>query len=98
MAVIIQKMVGSRHGSRFYPNFAGVARSHNFYPTGPLAAEDGVVAVALGLGRTVVDGGRALSFCPKHPRHLLHFSTVQGHAGEFPAGLHRRGDGRLTAR
>ena len=77
MAVIIQKLVGSRHGSRFYPSFAGVARSHNFYPSGPLAAEDGVVAMALGLGRTVVDGGRALSFSPKHPRHLLHFSTVQ---------------------
>jgi CheY-like chemotaxis protein len=77
MAVIIQKVVGSRHGGRFYPSFAGVARSHNFYPTGPLAAEDGVVAMALGLGRTVVDGGRALSFSPKHPRHLLHFSTVQ---------------------
>ncbi len=76
MAVIIQRMVGSRHGSRFYPNFAGVARSHNFYPAGPLAAEDGVVAMALGLGRTVVDGGRALSFSPKHPRHPLHFSTV----------------------
>ncbi len=46
-------------------------------PRGPLAAEDGVVAVALGLGRTVVDGGRALSFSPRHPQHLLHFSTVE---------------------
>jgi CheY-like chemotaxis protein len=77
MAVIIQKMVGSRHGARFYPSFAGVARSYNFYPSGPLRAEDGVVAMALGLGRTVVDGGLALSFSPKHPRHPLHFSTVQ---------------------
>jgi CheY-like chemotaxis protein len=76
MAVIIQKLVGTRHGKRFYPDFAGVARSHNFYPVAPLAAEDGIVAVALGLGRTVVDGGRALSFCPKYPRNLLHFSTV----------------------
>jgi CheY-like chemotaxis protein len=75
MAVVIQKIVGSRHQSRFYPSFAGVVRSHNFYPTGPLAAKDGVVAMALGLGRTVVDGGRALSFSPKHPRHILHFST-----------------------
>jgi CheY-like chemotaxis protein len=77
MAVIIQKMVGSRHGSRFYPAFAGVARSHNFYPSGPVAAEDGVVVMALGLGRTVVDGGRALSFSPKHPQHLPNFSTVE---------------------
>lgn len=76
MAVIIQKLVGMRHGERFYPDFAGVARSYNFYPVAPLAAEDGIVTVALGLGRTVVDGGRALSFCPKYPKNLLHFSTV----------------------
>jgi CheY-like chemotaxis protein len=76
MAVIIQKVVGAHHGTRFYPSFAGVARSHNFYPSPPLMAEDGVVTVALGLGRTVVDGGRALSFCPKYPQHLMHFSAV----------------------
>ncbi|MDD1756598.1 MAG: hypothetical protein LUQ39_07170, partial [Methanomassiliicoccales archaeon] len=77
MAVIIQKVVGAHHGTRFYPHFAGVARSHNFYPSPPMAAGDGVVSVALGLGRTVVDGGRSLSFCPKYPRHLMHFSTVE---------------------
>ncbi len=77
MAVIIQKMVGARHGNRFYPHFAGVARSYNFYPSPPLAAEDGVVAVALGLGRTVVDGEQSLSFCPKYPQHLVQFSTVK---------------------
>lgn len=77
MAVIVQKLVGSRHGDRFYPDVAGVARSYNFYPVAPLAAEDGVVTVALGLGRTVVEGGRALSFCPAYPRHLLNFSTTQ---------------------
>jgi hypothetical protein len=76
MAVIIQKVVGALHGDRFYPSFAGVARSHNFYPTAPLVASDGVATVALGLGRTVVDGGVALSFCPKSPQNLLHFSTV----------------------
>ena len=32
MAVIIQRMVGSPHNERFYPDFAGVAKSHNFYP------------------------------------------------------------------
>jgi CheY-like chemotaxis protein len=77
MAVIIQKLVGTCHGKRFYPDFAGVARSYNFYPVAPLAAEDGIVAVALGLGRTVVDGGRAFSFCPKYPRNLLQFSTAR---------------------
>ncbi|MBN1320086.1 MAG: histidine kinase [Thermoleophilia bacterium] len=77
MAVIIQRVVGAHHGTRFYPDFGGVGRSHNFYPSPPLSAEDGVAAVALGLGRMVVDGGTSLSFSPKHPQHLMHFSTVQ---------------------
>jgi CheY-like chemotaxis protein len=77
MAVLIQRIVGSQHDTRFYPSFAGVARSHNFYPTPPLAAADGVTTVALGLGRTVVGGGRALSFCPRHPQHLVQFSAVE---------------------
>jgi len=76
MAVIIQKLVGARHGTRFYPDFAGVGRSHNFYPTPPLKAEDGVVAVALGMGKMVVDGGASLRFSPRYPRHLVSLSSV----------------------
>ena len=67
MAVIIQKLIGHRHGDRFYPSFAGVAQSHNFYPIGPQKAEEGIVHEALGLGRLVVDGGLALRFSPRHP-------------------------------
>lgn len=70
MAVILQPVVGARHGDCFYPNFAGVARSYNYYPFGAMRPEDGVASVALGLGKTVVDGGQALRFCPKHP-HVL---------------------------
>jgi len=77
MAVILQRVVGARHGARFYPDFAGVARSHNFYPAPPAKSEDGIVAVALGLGKTVVDGGRSVRFCPRYPRHLPQGSTVQ---------------------
>jgi CheY-like chemotaxis protein len=77
MGVIIQKLVGERHGSRFYPDFAGVGRSHNFYPTPPQSAEDGVVAVALGMGKTVVDGGSSLRFSPRYPRHLVAQSNVK---------------------
>jgi CheY-like chemotaxis protein len=77
MAVILQKLIGSPHHSRFYPTFAGVARSHNFYPIPPMAASDGVAAVALGLGATVVDGEPCLRFCPRYPRHLLQFSSVK---------------------
>jgi CheY-like chemotaxis protein len=77
MAVILQRIVGSVHGDAFYPDFAGVARSHNFYPTPPLRAEDGVAAVALGLGRTVVEGGNCLRFCPRYPRSLMQLSSVK---------------------
>jgi hypothetical protein len=75
MAVIVQKMVGSAHGQRFYPEFAGVAKSHNFYPISPQTASDGIVAVALGLGKYVVDGGNAVRFCPKYPTDLLQFHS-----------------------
>jgi CheY-like chemotaxis protein len=77
MAVILQRVVGTRHGNRYYPDFSGVARTHNFYPVPPLRAEDGVAAVALGLGRTVVEGERCLSFCPRSPRQILNFSSVE---------------------
>ena len=76
MAVILQPLVGRRCGQVFYPAVAGVARSVNYYPLGPMAAGDGIVAIALGLGKTVVEGGKALRFAPSHPRHLPQFSTV----------------------
>src|SRR5215470_10489623 len=59
MAVVIQKVVGAPHGERYYPHFSGVARSFNFYPMPPFAPEDGVAAVALGMGRAVVQGERS---------------------------------------
>ncbi|MGO9839873.1 MAG: PEP/pyruvate-binding domain-containing protein [Candidatus Acidiferrales bacterium] len=77
MAVILQQVVGSFFGARFYPDFSGVARSRNFYPVPPMAFEDGIAAVALGLGRAVVDGGKCLSFCPRYPAHLVQFSSVE---------------------
>ena len=77
MAVIIQQMVGAIHGKRFYPHFSGVARSQNFYPVAPMSASDGVAAVALGLGREVVEGGKSLSFCPRYPQNLIQFSSVE---------------------
>ena len=76
MAVIIQRLSGVRHADRFYPDVAGVARSHNFYPIAPVTAEDGVAAVALGLGATVVDGDTCFRFCPSYPQHLVQFSSV----------------------
>ena len=77
MAVILQQVVGTIHGQRFYPDFSGVVRSHNFYPIEPMTFSDGIAAVALGLGRTVVDGGKCINFCPRYPRNLLQFSSVE---------------------
>jgi len=77
MAVIVQQLVGSTHGQRFYPDFSGVVRSHNFYPVPPMSFADGIAAVALGLGRAVVDGGKCLTFCPRYPQNLLQFSSVE---------------------
>lgn len=77
MAVIIQKMVGSRHENRFYPDFAGVGKSYNFYPIAPQKATDGIVSAALGLGKTVVDGGNTVRFCPRYPNHLLQFFSPE---------------------
>lgn len=75
MAVILQRIVGARHGERFYPDFAGVARSYNFYPVPPMSAVDGIAAVALGLGKAVVEGERCVRFCPRAPRQVLHSVT-----------------------
>lgn len=76
MAVILQRIVGSPRGGRFYPDFSGVARSHNFYPTPPMGAGDGIAAVALGMGRAIVEGGVCLRFCPRFPRSVLQFASV----------------------
>ncbi|MDR3627936.1 MAG: PEP/pyruvate-binding domain-containing protein [Ignavibacteriaceae bacterium] len=89
MAVIVQRLVGSRHDDRFYPDFAGVAKSYNFYPVPPQKSTDGIAMVALGLGKQVVDGGNAVRFCPKYPRHLLQFystkETIRNAQQEFYA-------------
>ena len=77
MAVLVQRVVGGQHGSRFYPDFSGVVRSRNFYPIAPVTSEDGIAAVALGLGKAVVDGGKCLMFCPRCPQNLVQFSSVE---------------------
>ncbi|MBL7993762.1 histidine kinase [bacterium] len=77
MAVIVQRMVGAPRNGRFYPDFAGVAKSYNFYPVPPQKASDGIVMLALGLGKTVVDGGNNVRFCPKYPKHLMQFFSTK---------------------
>ncbi len=76
MAVIVQEVVGYRHGPRFYPEVSGVARSYNFYPTGHATPGEGVVDLALGLGKTIVDGGRTWTYSPAHPRAVPPFGSA----------------------
>lgn len=77
MAVIIQKAIGNKHGNKFYPEISGVAKSYNFYPVAPLKSRDGIVSVALGLGKTIVDGGSTVRFCPKYPNHSIQNASLE---------------------
>ncbi|MBZ5640354.1 MAG: PEP/pyruvate-binding domain-containing protein [Acidobacteriia bacterium] len=76
MAVLIQEVVGRRHGDRFYPDFSGVVRSYSFYRSGHARPEDGVVNLALGLGKSIVDGGLAWSYCPAYPKAPAPFASA----------------------
>jgi DNA-binding NarL/FixJ family response regulator len=77
MAVILQPLVGRAYGSRFYPQLSGVAQSYNYYPIGSQKAEDGVAAIALGLGHAVVGGRAALRFSPGAPDILPQFTSAR---------------------
>ena len=77
MAVILQEVVGTQYGDRFYPSISGVARSLNYYPIGDEKAEEGTVSLALGLGKYIVDGGVTLRVCPYHPTQVLQTSELE---------------------
>ncbi len=77
MAVIIQDVCGSEDSGYFFPTISGVARSLNFYPIGDERPEDGIVNLAFGLGKMVVEGGLTLRFSPKHPQSILQLSTPE---------------------
>ena len=77
MAIILQEVVGDKHGTHFYPHCSGVARSVNFYPVGEETADEGVVNLALGLGKHIVDGGKSLRISPAYPDNALQTSDTQ---------------------
>ena len=77
MAVVVQSICGSNHQDLYYPMLSGVARSVNFYPIGSEKPEDGIVDLAFGLGKTVVDGGNSLRFNPKFPKKILQLSETK---------------------
>ena len=77
MAVIVEEICGSRDGELFFPTLSGVARSINFYPIGYEKAEEGIVKIAYGLGKAVVDGETVLRFSPAYPKNVLQTSTPE---------------------
>jgi hypothetical protein len=77
MAVIIHQLAGKRFHDRYYPELSGVARSLNHYPMNPTKPEDGVVNLALGLGKTIVDGGRCWSYSPAYPKIQPPYGSVE---------------------
>jgi len=77
MAIVLQEVCGRPYGERFYPVISGVARSINFYPIEPEKPEDGIVNVALGLGKYIVDGGITLRFSPRYPKRILQLSSPE---------------------
>ena len=76
MAVILQEVLGKRMGDRYYPMVSGVLRSHNFYPTGHSKPEEGVCSLALGLGKTIVEGEPSWSFSPAYPKAPPPFNNM----------------------
>ena len=76
MAVILQEVVGRRHNDRFYPDVSGVGRSYNFYCSPPATPKDRVVNLALGLGKTIVDGGLSWTYSPGYPRIPAPFGSI----------------------
>ena len=77
MAVIIMEMIGQMHGDYFYPTISGVAQSYNYYPISYMRRDEGIVFTALGLGRTIVEGGKALRFSPKYPNIIPQFHSIK---------------------
>jgi hypothetical protein len=72
MAVVIQEIVGLRHANDLYfPHLSGAAQSYNFYPAKRIKHSDGIAAIAVGLGKSVVDGERTYRFCPNYPKITL---------------------------
>ena len=76
MAVIVQALAGQHYGDYFYPAVSGVAQSINYYPFANMKPEHGIAHIALGLGKTVVDGEKSLRFSPGSPQVLPQFSLI----------------------
>lgn len=75
MAVLIQQLVGEKHEELFYPVISGVAQTYNYYPYSYMEPDQGIVSLALGFGKAVVDGGKSYNFSPAYPKMNPPFSS-----------------------
>ncbi len=77
MAVIIQHIAGQNHKTnRFYPTFSGVIKGLNYYPFSYMKRDEGIMYLALGFGRTIVNGEKCLSVSPKYPNIIPQFHST----------------------
>lgn len=75
MGIILQEVCGNKIGNYFYPAISGVARSVNFYPIEPEKSTEGIVNIAYGLGKYIVEGSISLRFAPKYPQKIIQLSS-----------------------
>ncbi|MFQ6127508.1 MAG: PEP/pyruvate-binding domain-containing protein [Thermoplasmata archaeon] len=98
MGVLIQSMVGCHYpDGLYYPLFAGVAFSRNYYPwTNRIRSEDGVARLVLGLGTRAVGRYYARVFCPAFPslrpegmvvEDIIRYSQEVADVLDFRSGL-----------
>ena len=74
MAVIIMEIAGQKYKSnRYYPTISGVLKNINYYPVSYMKRKEGVAYLALGFGKTIVDGEKSLRISPKYPNILPQF-------------------------
>ena len=77
MGIILQEVCGNAYGTEFYPTISGVIRSINYYPIEPEKSDDGIVNIAFGLGKTIVEGiDKTLRFSPKYPKKTIQLSDT----------------------
>ncbi len=96
MAVLVQEVVGRRHRTRHYPDVSGVARSLAFYRFGGTSPEEGVGQLALGLGRTIVQGEPAWTFCPARPKAMPPYGSTRRSPARDAGALLGGADGRAA--
>lgn len=77
MGIIIMELVGQYFNNKYYPIISGTAQSINYYPVSYMQRDEGIATIALGFGRTVAEGGKALRFSPKYPHILPQYYSVK---------------------